>query len=287
MPERNKKPMNLPGFAQAPGAVAIDLDGTLLNSHSQLSERNHVVIDRCVAYGIPIVIATSRPARTMRRLLGNELAESCSLVLMNGAYAKGAPPLAGVVWETLLPAVASDVVELILGMEPEVRVTVELEGYEFGTNASIDSDTLWRMNAATPDMLLSLEEALARKPAKIAVGGLGRELSAVSGEVSRQFGDLVLVVPANGETFLNITSAKASKPGALQKLLQTQHIPLANVVAFGDDIPDIGMLEECGIPIAVANAIPEVMAIADYQTASNDEDGVAIVLERMLEILEK
>jgi Cof subfamily protein (haloacid dehalogenase superfamily) len=279
--------MNLPSFDKAPGAIAIDLDGTLLNSQSQLSERNCTAINMCVSYGVPIVIATSRPARILHRLLGEDLARKCSLVLMNGAYARGAPPLSGIIREKLLPEVASDIIQLILGIEPGARLTVELEGYEFGTNVRIDPVTLWKMNAATPDMVLTLDEALARIPAKVAVGGLERDLSAVASEVSRQFGDLISVITANRATFLNITSAKASKPNALKRLLHFRQIPLADVVAFGDDVPDVGMLAECGIPIAVANAASDVIAVADYQTASNDDDGVAIVLERILEILEK
>ena len=194
--------------------------------------------------------------------------------------------MSGIVQEKLLPEVALGIVKFILGMEPEVRLTVELEGYEFSTNASFDPDTLWKVNAATPDMVLTLEEALNRTPAKIAVGGLERDLSAVVGEISRKFGALVSVIPANGTTFLNIISTRASKPDALRQLLQSKQIPLSNVVAFGDDVPDIGMLAACGIPVAVANAIPEVIAVADYQTASNDDDGVAVVLERILDILE-
>ena len=52
--------------------------------------------------------------------------------------------------------------------------------------------------------------------------------------------------------------------------------------AIGDDIPDMDMLRECGISIAVANAVAEVKAVSNYQTASNDDDGVAMVLEQIL-----
>ncbi len=54
------------------------------------------------------------------------------------------------------------------------------------------------------------------------------------------------------------------------------------MAAFGDDIPDVELLAACGLSVAVANAAPEVRAAAKYHTASNDEDGVAVALERML-----
>ena len=52
-------------------------------------------------------------------------------------------------------------------------------------------------------------------------------------------------------------------------------VPMAEAAAFGDDLADVGMLQACGFGIAVANALPEVKAAADFVTASNDEDGVA------------
>jgi hydroxymethylpyrimidine pyrophosphatase-like HAD family hydrolase len=50
-------------------------------------------------------------------------------------------------------------------------------------------------------------------------------------------------------------------------------------MAFGDDLPDLEILQACGMSVAMANAFPEIKTACSYQTASNDEDGVAIVLE--------
>ncbi len=56
-------------------------------------------------------------------------------------------------------------------------------------------------------------------------------------------------------------------------------------IAFGDDLSEMGMLEKSAIGVAMANAIPAVQTLADRITASNDEDGVALVLEELLEEL--
>ena len=101
--------------------------------------------------------------------------------------------------------------------------------------------------------------------------------------LKHHFENDISVVPSLFDIpLLNITNPQASKPSALRKLLNPRGISLEEVVGFGDDIPDVEMLKECGIAVAVANAVPEVKAIADYHTASNDDDGVAIVLEQML-----
>jgi len=97
---------------------------------------------------------------------------------------------------------------------------------------------------------------LSGSPSKIAVGGLDRDLSTVADEISRQFGNLISVVPSNELTLLNITSARASKPETLRRLLDSRQISLSDVAAIGDDIPDVGMLIACGISVAVANAVP-------------------------------
>jgi len=276
--------IRLPVLGRLPDAIAIDLDGTLLNSQTQVSARNSIVLEKCLVRGIPVVIATSRATRSVYRLLGAELTNRCSLVVQNGALGIGTPPLAGRIKEAIPPGVMRALITTILETEPEARLTIELEGYVFGTNRPRQPEDLWKINSATPDMQLSLEGVMDREPTKLAVGGLGRDLSHIVQAVSLQFGDVISVVPANDMTFLNITSKKATKPDTLRRLLASRQFSLDNVIAFGDDIPDVDMMKTCGISIAVANAVPEVKAVTEYCTASNDEDGVALALEKILNL---
>lgn len=67
----------------------------------------------------------------------------------------------------------------------------------------------------------------------------------------------------------------SGKIAAIKALSQISGIPLESIAAFGDDTNDIEMLKLCGKGIAVSNAVPEVLKIADEITSSNDEDGVA------------
>lgn len=277
------KAANLLAFNKLPKAVAIDLDGTLLDSNSHLSKRNAAALEKCIINDIPIIIATARPERSIRRLIGQELSSCCSLVMLNGAIAKGAIPLSGFHRETIQPEIVKEIVNTILKMEPLVRITIELEGFEFGWDTQVDAETLWQNNSATPDMVLPLDEAINRIPSKISVNGLGKDLSVIARVISDHFVDSTTVFPNDNMKFLNILSNKASKPIALRYLLNPQGITLDNVMAFGDDIPDIEMLTDCGISIAMANASPEILAIAKYHTNSNNDDGVAVVLEKLLD----
>ncbi|MFC1953841.1 HAD family hydrolase [Chloroflexota bacterium] len=273
--------MNLPNFTKPPGAVAIDLDGTLLNSQTLLSERNRKAVEVCIDWGIPVIIATQRAARTVRRILGDEFCKYCSMILLNGAFAQATSPLSGYVRELMESSLVKDITEAVLRIDSRVRILTETGENEFGTNKPLDPDELWKVNAAKPEMQLSLD-AVTTNVVKILVDGQSRDLSSMITAISQRFGDLVSVVPALGNTIINITNMDVSKPSTLNKLLKTQQIGMDDTVAIGDDIPDLEMLTACGISVAMENAIPEVKAVAKYQTASNNEDGVAFVLEEIL-----
>jgi Cof subfamily protein (haloacid dehalogenase superfamily) len=276
--------MNLPHLTNLPKAIAIDLDGTLLNSRSELSRRNYKAIERCLLLGIPVILATARTERSIIKLIGPDLVNRCSLVMLNGAIIKGAKPLSGYFRETIEPGIAAEIVATILKMEPTVRITVEIDGFIFGCNIQSDPVQLWEINSATPDMVCSIEEAIARFPSKIAVNGLGKNLSPIAKHISYRFGNYVHIIPSDEMTFLNIPSIKASKTIALRKLLERKNISLEQLVSFGDDIPDLDMLTSSGISIAMKNAKPEILAAAKYRTSSNDDDGVALALEKIIDI---
>lgn len=277
--------MNLPEFDKLPGAIAIDLDGTLLNSQAQLSERNRHALERCIKLGIPIIIATSRPARIFNRIFPKDLASTCSLIVMNGALSVGNPPLNGYIKETLTEKTSRGIIDTALKYDPDTHITIEIEGYKFGTNWSVDMGALWQRNAATPDMVVSLEEAIKQNPCKIALGHTN--IFPLAEIMDKQFGEIVSIIGSKftnalSNPLLNITTKTATKPEALRRLLTPYGISLTEVLAFGDDLPDLEMLQACGIPVAMANSFPEIKTACSYHTASNDEDGVAIVLEKIL-----
>jgi hydroxymethylpyrimidine pyrophosphatase-like HAD family hydrolase len=81
---------------------------------------------------------------------------------------------------------------------------------------------------------------------------------------------------------VNILAPTVSKSQALQFVLEQRGLDFGQVMAFGDDISDMDMLVQSAIGVAMANAVAEILAIADRVTASNDEDGVALVLEELV-----
>ena len=100
---------------------------------------------------------------------------------------------------------------------------------------------------------------------------------AVAREVA---GDAATVV-LSGDKAVEVTAVGVNKAAGLAEVAEELGIEAKDVVAFGDYPNDVPMLAWAGLGVAVANAHAEVLAVADEVTASNDEDGVAIVLERL------
>src|SRR5262249_44509451 len=84
-----------------------------------------------------------------------------------------------------------------------------------------------------------------------------------------------------GNAFVELAAAGVGKEIALEALAADLGLGPEDVVAFGDHLTDVAMVAWAGHGVAVANAHPSVLAVADEVCASNDEDGVATVLERI------
>lgn len=93
--------------------------------------------------------------------------------------------------------------------------------------------------------------------------------------------DLAMLTHSSRDRLLEISAAGVSKATTLAALCEEHGYDAQAVVAFGDMINDLPMLAWAGHSVAVANAHPDVLAAVDEVTASNDDDGVAVVLERL------
>jgi len=91
-----------------------------------------------------------------------------------------------------------------------------------------------------------------------------------------------LQVVRSGDFFIDVQPHLASKGAALERLAGLRGVPREQVLAIGNYYNDIGMLEFAGRGVAMANSPEEVKRAADAVTVSNNEDGVAVVLEELL-----
>ena len=131
-------------------------------------------------------------------------------------------------------------------------------------------------------IVIPFKTAMKIGPSKISINGVKRDLETLAAILEQELSDRTVVFRAASKLFLNVVPTTASKSLAIDDLLKNTDISLADVLSFGDDFVDIDLMRDCGWSVAMDNAIPEIKNIAKYQTASNDNNGVAIVLERLI-----
>ena len=275
--------MNLPDFSkQTPRAIALDLDETTLNSNARLNNRTRAVLHAVHKLTVPIIIATSRPERVLPALVGDDILKISSVVQMNGTVAIGKAGLAGKFNRNLDLNDARKCWNLIEEYAPWTRRTLEVDGNQFAVSHDDDIEELWAFDHSASPMVISFEQAMKIGPAKISINGIKRDLEGLAIRLEKRLSNKTVVLRAASKLFLNVIPSTASKSLAIANLLKSADIPLADVLSFGDDFVDIDLISECGWSVAVDNAIPEIKKIAKYHTASNDNNGVAIVLERLV-----
>lgn len=257
--------------------VACDLDGTLLRSDGTLDERSRRALAEVERVGVHIVFCTARPARWMRPLAqatGHRGVAICA----NG----------GVVWDLhteaileswpLEPAVASDVVALLRAALPEGAWAVERA-------SGFAHEPAYTPSWPVPqDTIVDAVEALIAEPAvKLMLRHERLSADALLQRARELVGHLAELSHSNSaEALLEISAAGVSKASALARLCGERGVGPDEVIAFGDMPNDLPMLQWAGHGVAVANAHPDVLAVADEVTAGNDDAGVARVLERLL-----
>ena len=164
-------------------------------------------------------------------------------------------------------------------------MTLEIDGTRFAVNHDDDINSLWAFNNASPTMIVSFDEAMRIGPAKVSINGLDNNLEELAKTLEKLLSERTAVFRTASLQFLNIVPRAATKSGAVAALLDTAGISLGDVLALGDDYVDIDLIRDCGWSVAVDNAVPEIKSLARYGTASNDDHGVAIVLERLVAAL--
>jgi HAD superfamily hydrolase (TIGR01484 family) len=261
-----------------PRLVATDLDGTLLRSDGTLDDRTRRAIARVEASGIPVVLCTARPPRVvgpLARATGHRGMAVCS----NGSVIWDLHTEAPVASFPFTARAAREVVGRLRDTLPDASWAVERHDAfahepRYVPHWPVPEDTI----VAEIDVLLA-EPALqlmVRHPRLT-----GDEMLAHARELVSELAELSH--SSGVDALLEIGAAGVSKASALAVLCERHGIDRTEVLAFGDMPNDLAMLEWAGRSIAVANAHAEVVQVADEVTASNDEGGVAEVLERLLE----
>jgi HAD superfamily hydrolase (TIGR01484 family) len=256
--------------------VATDLDGTLLRSDGSLSERTRAALRSVEEAGGHAVFVTGRPLRWAREVFDHVGGHGLAII-SNGAL----------VWD-----VAADRVRETHAIAVEVGLEVcrILRGAVPGTTYAVETVA---GIALEPDFVERhpMPADAVRGPLESIFTAPALKLLARHEQLAPQdfwdraedaVGDRVEITWSSTSTLLEISAGGVTKASTLAALCTTMGLTADDVVAFGDMPNDIAMLQWAGTSYAMANAFPTVIEAADHLAPSNDDDGVAVVLEGLV-----
>ena len=276
-------------MADALRIVALDLDGTLLDSQKRLSEVNRQALASAAEKGALIVPTTGRFFGMMPAAI-RELPFVRYAITVNGAQVYDRETDTAIVREEIPLEVAREVMTLLDAYDVIydcyrnnwgwMAESFKAKAADYATDAHYQKmirdfrrpvPELKAHLAATPD------EGDVQKIMLFTRLDAGKDATRPIAEaVSARFPQLKVTNSTWNNLEINIRSAH--KGQALGRFAESLGFTLANCIAFGDGANDLTMIEAAGTGVAMANACPAVLAAADYVTSSNDEDGVAAAL---------
>jgi hydroxymethylpyrimidine pyrophosphatase-like HAD family hydrolase len=261
---------------QPPRLVATDVDGTLLDPEERVSPRAVAVVERLVAAGVGFVLVTGRPPRWIPPVVA-QLGVASLAVCANGSVLYDAVQ-DRVLWaETLAPDVLARLAEAATETLPGCALAVERvdvgapfvaepdyrHAWEDGDGIAVDRSAL----LASPAVKLLIREPRLSSDAMVAA------LDPVIGDQA----DLTFSYPRG---LVEISPRGVTKATGLAEVARRHGVTAGDVVAFGDMPNDLEMLRWAGHGVAMGNAHPALLDVADEVTATNADDGLALVLER-------
>jgi uncharacterized protein (TIGR01777 family) len=259
--------------------LAVDVDGTLLNSDGSLA---HGVIQACRAAeraGCLVVLATARAPRGLRAIL-QTLDITAPTINYNGALIWNHVENRHVFHEPLSSEVARQITADVQASQPEILIGLDMLD-EWVVNridplfdATIDPEH-------TPNHVGPLEEFLLEAVTKINLMGAPERLQPVREMIRDKFWQhRKVAVFLSDPRLIQITHPLVDKGIALQRIARKMGLKREEVMAIGDASNDLGMIEWAGFSAAVDNAYPAVRQLADVIVPSNDELGVARAIQR-------
>jgi Cof subfamily protein (haloacid dehalogenase superfamily) len=259
-----------------PRLIASDMDGTLLRRDDTVSAATVAELARWRAEDVPIVLATGRPPRWMRKI--REVLEFGTAVCCNGAVLLDLASFTIVDEDALVPEVLQDVVAELRRRQPGTRFGVEY-GLEFRHEPGYHPR--WDVNA--PGVATApLEELVANPVAKLLARHDELEGELFVAVVDDVVGGRATVTSSSSDALAEISALGITKASGLAKVAARHGVGPEDIVVFGDMPNDIAAFEWVraagGRAVAMAQAHPDLLAAATDVTDSNEDDGVAVFL---------
>ncbi|HMG82195.1 MAG TPA: Cof-type HAD-IIB family hydrolase [Ferruginibacter sp.] len=259
-------------------AVFIDMDGTLLQKDHTISDTSKKVIKELLDKGILIVPISARPLHGILPISQQLFPDTIPVVSLNGSYIFLNNEI---IYQSAVPL--EDVVSVHKEIAPHdvsAMYYSQMDWYAEADNAHIQKEQkITDVKIKIQPFHLTVDEWKAKQngPNKILIAGNADLINGIEKRLIEDHGDK-LNMSKSKTTYLEVMSLGSSKTKAIKFLLERYGIRQNEIIAIGDNFNDKEMIEFAGVGVAMGNAPDEIKKVADYVTATNNEDGVAKAL---------
>lgn len=262
--------------------LVLDLDGTLTNSEKKITPQTLDALLDIQAKGKRVVLASGRPTQGVVPLARQlQLDQFGGYILSyNGARIINCKTQEIVYNRTLPPEVIQPAFEIASQFDVDMITyndTSILSGIKSNQYTELES----RINNMPVVHLDHFGEAIDFPVNKLLVTGVPALIQEVEAAEKAKFRKYINIYKSE-PFFLELVPSNVDKAYSLQKLLSSIGILANEMICCGDGYNDVTMIESAGLGVAMANAQPAVLELADYVTKSNDEDGVLHVINKFL-----
>lgn len=267
--------------------IALDLDGTLLDSQKRLSYKNEAVLKECIKQGIWIVPCTGRIWNGIPDFLRNFPGIRYAITT-NGAVIEDV--VEGIVLDErkMDCKLALDILEM--AKQFHTMYDVYVGGRAFGEARFMDHMEEYGIEPLIQAMVRSTRTMVPDVRRKV------EELGDPVEKINYFFGDMAerakarealnargdVIVTSSVSNNLEINALGATKGEGILRLAAHLGLRPEETMGFGDGGNDVTMMQMAGIGVAMGNAEDSLKKIADYVTLTNDEDGVAVAIEKLI-----
>jgi Cof subfamily protein (haloacid dehalogenase superfamily) len=265
--------------------LALDIDGTILDSRGQVSAGNRQAIAQAIEAGVEVALATGRRYDFARPVF-EQLPGPLTLILSNGAIVKTCEGetlmrhlLPRQIARTVLSRVPQhrDSAAVVFDRPREGQVVFEAIDWEHPLHNRFFASNRPFLSEVTP-----LEACLTEDPIQVMFSGGCVEMRALFDELEGAAPDFSVALTQYEHrdfSLVDVVRAGCSKGMALREWSERRGFRREEVMAMGDNLNDLQMLEFAGTPVLMGNALAELKARGWPVTATNDDDGVARAIE--------
>jgi hypothetical protein len=268
--------------------IALDIDGTLLDSQWKLPEANRTAIAEATRRGIEVALVTGR-RYDFAMPIARKMDAPLTMIVSNGALIRTQDGRTHL--RHLLPReTAARVLEITKPWRDGAGVVFDRPRENQVVLEVLETDdpirtAYYARNKEFLGQAVPLESCLTEDPLQVMLSGKvtpmrDAESMLRKAQTAENFGIASTVYESRDFAMIDVIHPQCSKGSSLKEWAELRGLAREEVMAIGDNHNDLEMLSFAGIPVVMGNCVPELRGFGWHETCSNDENGVAAAIEQ-------